>query len=118
MTGVVVTGRDGESFYQPALIRATGAPRTGEYSYECSALLVLDPENPHDKNAVRVEINGEHVGHLSRGMAKRLGKRLRGLKDKGRPAVCMAYVGRGGPNPNLGVTLRVPYDGEILQGKR
>jgi hypothetical protein len=30
----------------------------------------------------------------------------------------MAYIGRGGENPNLGINLRLPYDGEILQGKQ
>jgi hypothetical protein len=30
----------------------------------------------------------------------------------------MAFIGRGGDHPNLGITLRIPYEGEILQGKR
>lgn len=96
------------------------APSRGEHGYECSAILVLDPENPHDKFAVRVEIDGELVGHLPRGTAKRLNKRLRGLASEGKRAICMAFIGRAGPggNSNLGVSLRVPYNGEILQGKR
>jgi hypothetical protein len=77
-----------------------------------------DADNPHDKFAVRVEVDGEHVGHLPRGTAKHFGKRLRGLKGQGKKAICMAYVGRGPDHPNLGVSLRIPYDGEILQGKR
>ena len=28
-----------------------------------------EPENPHDRAAVRVEINGEHVGYIPRGKA-------------------------------------------------
>jgi hypothetical protein len=107
----------GESFYQPALIEVSHCPPSGRHGYECSAELVLEPDNPHDKFAVRVEIDGRLVGHLSRGTARRLGKRLRGLKSEGKQAICMAYVGRGDDHPNLGVTLRLPYDGEILQGK-
>lgn len=107
----------GESFYQPALIAVSRCPAEGRYGYECSAELVLEPENPHDKFAVRVEVQGQLVGHLSRGTARRLGKRLRSLKAKGTPAICMAYIGRGDDNPNLGVNLRLPYNGEILQGK-
>jgi hypothetical protein len=107
----------GESFYQPALIAVSLCPPGKKpHGYECSAELVLEPDNPEDKYAVRVEIEGELVGYLPRGTAKRLGKRLRGLAVDGRPAICMAYVGRGPDNPNLGVVLRLPYSGEILQG--
>ncbi len=109
----------GESYYQPALIKVSRCPASGEHGYECGAELVLDPDNPHDKNAVRVEVDGELVGHLPRGTAKRLGKRLRSLKAEGKKAICMAYIGRASEgNPNLGISLRLPYDGEILQGKR
>jgi hypothetical protein len=132
MTGKVVTGVApdwsrydgcmsvnvvGESYYQPALIRVSKCPARGERGYECSAELVLEPENPHDPFAVRVEVDGELVGHLPRGSARRFGKRLRALKEEGRPAICMAYIGRGTEYPNLGIRLRIPYDGEILQGK-
>jgi hypothetical protein len=107
----------GESFRQEALVAVSHCPPTGRHGYECSAELVLEPDNPQDKFAVRVEIQGRHVGYLSRGTARRLGKRLRGLKAEGQPAICMAYVGRGPDNPNLGVVLRLPYNGNILQGR-
>ena len=29
--------------------------------------LVPEPESPHDREAVRVEIDGEHVGYIPRG---------------------------------------------------
>ena len=35
------------------------------------AELVFDDANPYDSNAVRVEIHGEKVGHLSRTAAER-----------------------------------------------
>jgi hypothetical protein len=107
----------GESFYQAALLKVTGCGPSGGFGYECSAEMVLDPENPHDKFAVRVEIEGELVGHLKRGTAKNINKRLRELKAEGKRAVCMSYVGRGCDNPNLGVVLHVPYDCAILQGR-
>ena len=132
MTGKVVTAIDpdwsryddcmklsvvGESHYQAALIEASECPPTGKHGYECSAELVPEPDNPHDKFAVKVLVKGRHVGYLSRGNAKRYGKRIRGLNSEGRQALCMAFIGRGGENPNLGVTLRLPYNGEILQGR-
>jgi hypothetical protein len=134
MTGKVVTGLPvdwsryddcmrvkvvGESHYQDALIRVSQCPPTGEHGYECGAELVLEPDNPYDKFAVKVMVDGRHVGYLSKGTAKRLGKRLRGLQAEGRPAICMAYIGRAAEgNSNLGVSLRIPYDGVILQGRR
>jgi HIRAN domain-containing protein len=134
MSGKVVTGQPvdwsryddcmrvsvvGESHYQDALIRVSKCPPTGEHGYECAAELVLEPDNPYDKFAVKVMVDGLHVGYLPKGTAKRLGKRLRGLATSGRRAVCMAYIGRAASgNPNLGISLRIPYDGEILQGRR
>ncbi|MBS1892232.1 MAG: hypothetical protein JST59_13130 [Actinobacteria bacterium] len=59
--------------------RSTPPDGDEPHGYECSAELVLDPKNPHDKFAVRVEVNGRLVGHL-------------------------------------GVVLRLPHNGEILQG--
>lgn len=131
MTGRVVTGQPvdwsryddcmqmrvvGESFYQAALIQVSRCPSRGEHGYECSAELVLDPKNPHDKNAVRVEVDGHLVGHLPKGSAKRYNKRLRALAAEGKRVICMAYIGRAAEgNTNLGISLRVPYDGEMLR---
>jgi hypothetical protein len=56
----------GESFYQSHL-RSIFGPAKRDWSYmNCSAELVLENDNPHDANAVRVDINGGAVGHLSR----------------------------------------------------
>jgi HIRAN domain len=134
MTGEVVTGRPvdwsryddcmrvnvvGESHYQDALMRVSKCPPRGEHGYECGAELVLEPDNPYDKFAVKVMVDGQHVGYLPKGTAKRLGKRLRGLEAEGLHPLCMAYIGRAAEgNPNLGISLRLPYDGEILQGRR
>jgi hypothetical protein len=109
----------GESFYQDALKRVSKCPPVGDHRYECSAKLVLEPDNPHDKFAVRVEVDGKLVGYLPRGSARRFNKRLRAMAERGQPAICMAFIGRSedaGHN-NLGVVLRVPYDSEILGGR-
>jgi len=57
----------GESFRQVAIKkvwRQGGADRTFE------AELVPESNNPHDRNAVRVEIDGVHVAYLSRESAE------------------------------------------------
>lgn len=65
-----------------------------------------EPSNPHDANAVRVEIDGRLVGYLPRAAAVAYGPVVRAPAERGRTAVCGAMVaGRGGV---LGVFLRLP----------
>ena len=53
----------GTSFHEPELRRAiTHAQTKGEMRL----LLVKEASNPHDPNAVRVEINNQHVGYIPR----------------------------------------------------
>jgi hypothetical protein len=68
----------GESFYQDApRAIVDGHPEPGgnypDSGCECrvQATLVPEGDNPHDANAVRVEIQGRKVGHLSRADAVR-----------------------------------------------
>ena len=68
---VDISGNDrievaGESFYRAGLERIAGA---GDSSRPLTAHLRPDPDNPYDRNAVRVEIEGEMVGHLPRELA-------------------------------------------------
>jgi hypothetical protein len=62
----------GESHYQENLEAICG-PRT-ENSVDLTVQATLSPEgdNPHDPQAVRVEIHGKLVGYLSREMAPHL----------------------------------------------
>jgi hypothetical protein len=66
----------GESNYQEALMRVSGGPVNGEHRHDCTALLVLEPDNSHDPKAVMVQVDGECVGYLSRHNARRLGQRF------------------------------------------
>lgn len=55
----------GVTFYQPAL-RAV-LERSGSFNQTTQlAKLIPEPNNPHDKNAVAVEIRGQRIGHLKR----------------------------------------------------
>lgn len=63
----------GESHYQQALTKIVGGKsETGAY-FECQAVLVPEPENIHDHNAIRVEIDGRKVGYISREEAPAVG---------------------------------------------
>jgi hypothetical protein len=55
----------GEEQYQAALEALCGPhlPQ-GVHLYE-TASLILEDKNPHDQNAVRIEIQRKHVGYLS-----------------------------------------------------
>jgi|GEM_PF-3954828 len=57
----------GEVYRQDAL-EAICSNQVG--SKKVMASLILEDENPHDSNSVRVEINDRKVGYLSRSMAK------------------------------------------------
>jgi hypothetical protein len=100
----------GESHYQEALRELTGTDGSEQVRREAEAVLVPEPGNPHDPNAVRVEIDGRLVGYLPRGAAVAYGPMLQAVIARGRAAACEAMIaGRGGEGPaNLGVFLKLP----------
>lgn len=73
----------GESHYQDALVRAAG-PHTEEgRRVEVPAMLYLEPKNPNDPNAIRVEINKATVGYIPRDMAAEIRIALKEIGIKG-----------------------------------
>lgn len=99
----------GESHYQEALRAITGATE-GEVRQAATAHLIPEPENEHDPNAVRVEIDGSKVGYLPREAAAQYAPTLSPIAARGRIPVCEALIaGRGvGGSPMIGVFLRLP----------
>lgn len=99
----------GESYYQDALRALTAAAGGEEVRQDTEAVLVPEPANPHDPNAVRVEIEGHLVGYLPRADAVAYGPAVRTIEERGRAAACEAMIaGRGGESSALGVFLRLP----------
>jgi hypothetical protein len=92
----------GESHYQADLKRLSG----GERRKNTTAQLVCESNNQHDKNAVKVEIAGKTVGHLSREDAIAHRNRLQALKQGGAIVECPAVIVTGG-NGACGVYLDV-----------
>ena len=85
----------GESHYQQALEAICGA-RTEEGAHlRCTAILVPEPTNVHDRNATRVDIAGRTVGYLPRldAVGYRAGLQLAGIPYG--PLKCKAVI-RGG----------------------
>jgi HIRAN domain len=56
----------GEAFYQDALEAVAGGKTEDSCTLEKWAVLVREPENPYDSNAVAIYILGQRVGYLSR----------------------------------------------------
>lgn len=107
----------GESHYQPALQRITGRREWVETVYECVAVLVPEPTNPHDPHAVRIEVQGELVGYLSREDATRYVPYLRRLAEQRQLACCQAVIagrGQGSETANMGVFLHIAAPGPDL----
>ena len=78
----------GVTFYQEAMQRIFDA--SGSISATTRpAKLVPEPDNPHDKNAVAVEVKGERIGHLKREDAAQYSPALRRL-DK--PLPCRVTI--------------------------
>jgi hypothetical protein len=105
----------GESHYQDALARICGGVSEDGAEVYKTAVLVLEDENPHDGQAVRVEIDELLVGHLSRKNARE----YRGmLAANGHPTItasCRAVIRGGwdrgdGDRGMFGVRLDLPTE--------
>ncbi|HEX3148020.1 MAG TPA: hypothetical protein VHR66_08040 [Gemmataceae bacterium] len=108
----------GESHYQRELERVCGGRTRKSQDLEIAAVLLLDDGNPHDAQAVRVEIKGLTVGYLSRENARIFRARLRRERIHGSEFPCRANVRGGwdrggGDSGSFGVWLDV-----CLHGKR
>lgn len=106
----------GESFYQEAIRKIAGEHGKESANVETMALLIPDENNPHDEKAVRIDINGMTVGHMSRQDARSFRRRL-GAKKLG-PVVttCHALIVGGhtmrdGSKASNGVQLDIkPFE--------
>jgi len=97
----------GELAYQDALWRLCGGTIGDRIRCDIVAVLVPEPTNPHDANAVSVQIDGQTVGYLSRATAQEY---LPGLKH--------VMSGRGGYVALRGVIVGGGYYGLALYGQR
>lgn len=102
----------GESFYQDALDRICGGKTEDGHEFYCEAVLVREPSNPHDKNAIAVYINDLKVGHINRAQAKPL---TRIFRDQGlaggiaKAVIVGGWAGRRNQSDgHYGVRLDIP----------
>lgn len=103
----------GESHYQSALIDIAGAYTSAGRSVRCYAVLCLEDDNPHDHNAVRVEIGGDTVGYISRQQTLVIRGILREYSPRKDERFFVDAVIRGGRvGQHYGVWLDLPLDKE------
>lgn len=106
----------GESFYPESFAALCGSRSTESVNIEKRARLMLQDDNPHDKLAVRVTIDGYPVGHLSREHARAFRRAVRyGELSKYEVFECAAIIcggwDRGDGNAgNYGVRLALNLD--------
>ncbi|WP_336159624.1 DUF4236 domain-containing protein [Amycolatopsis sp. VC5-11] len=104
----------GEAHYQPALQRAARGIAAGDgfdQHLPVVALLVPEPQNPHDLHAVRVDAihpgGTETVGYLSRSDARSYQPALRALGKSGYAGTCPARITGGGNGRRYGMYLHL-----------
>src|ERR671938_595703 len=102
----------GASQYQDAICQIAGLDEADERPlWEGLAILVPEPTNPHDPNAVQVVVESRLVGYLDRETAARLRPVLQAIAeaDRARVAVPCRITGgfrlRDGSRSHLGVQL-------------
>jgi hypothetical protein len=105
----------GESKYQHHLERIAGGRSEDSAELRKQAVLALEDDNPHDKNAVCVRIDGLRIGYLSREMAKSYRRQLKKQQLPIAHYWCDALIvggweRGGGDRGHFGVRLDLPMD--------
>jgi hypothetical protein len=108
----------GEASYQDALCSICQSSTWEDVRFECMAYLLPEPDNQYDANAIKVMVEGQHVGYLSRGDAIDYGTAVRAMFTRGKAIACDAMIAGRGPGSdtsNVGIFLHLPTPGETLR---
>ena len=102
----------GESFHQSAISSVSGRKGVEAVQVDCIAVLVPEPNNPHDPNAVMVQVDAQVVGHLSRKDAILYQSVVYAAEQLGVMIACNARIAARDPSEatttNAGVFLHLP----------
>ncbi len=111
----------GESNYQDALRRTASICTPGEEGRPSfQAVLVSEPDNPYDANAIAVFSTQGRLGYLSREHAIEYREVLAEAKRQGSDGgACTAHLNGGVPGkPSYGVTLLLAHPDKCLRELR
>lgn len=110
----------GESYYQSNISKICGRKADEEVAHQCVGTLIPEDDNPKDKNAVAVYLDGNQVGYLSKDEALRYRPALAAAAAKGYlvagDARIYAYPPERARTPNAGVSLYLPPPEEVIEG--
>jgi hypothetical protein len=103
----------GESHRQET-IKRIAEELSDDQSRGAIAELVPQPDNPHDRNAVAVMINGDLIGYLAREEAAEYSRPLQ-TRRRSQPSTCRVFItgGRAGRSSYGVVIDGIPYPEEI-----
>jgi len=106
----------GESHRQRELWKIVGRERRGQgdIALEIDALILPEPENTFDANAMRVFIAGQQVGYLSKDDAAEMVQELAATPGQPMAVMCRARISGGftmkdGTVAHLGVMLDLDF---------
>ena len=102
----------GESFNQDVLWQIAGVRRFDPVRRAVVAVLVPEPENTYDPNAIRVDADGLRVGHLSRADPARYREGLLTHAANNGYVALNAVVVSGGQGENTSGLLRCWDEGQ------
>ena len=110
----------GEASYQDALDRIAGGKSRQGTLKRCTAALVPEPSNRHDKNAICIHIDGQAVGYLGRDDAKAYQPVVQKLARRATVGTCSALIkggwrGSSGDEGNYGVELDLAPPDAVLK---
>jgi hypothetical protein len=95
----------GESFYDSHLRQLCGPAEDHMRQLVKTAILILEDDNPYDASAVRVDVDGLTVGHLSRNDAKRFRAACASRGARQFPCAALLISLRGNAASDYGVRL-------------
>jgi uncharacterized protein YidB (DUF937 family) len=81
-----------ESDYQDVLAKLAGGRSQSGAMKAVIALLSREPDHPHDKNAVRIDVGDETVGYVEKVNAKQIQPLMQKLEKAGRQAWVRAWI--------------------------
>ncbi len=102
----------GESHYQSHLESVVGGRGRSGAEHTVQAVLVYENSNRHDRNAVRVDVQGGTVGYLPRQDAKPFRKWLASMNVEA-PVTCLALIVGGWENSKSSGHFGIRLDMEI-----
>jgi hypothetical protein len=107
----------GESYRQPALAETARIARNEGDERVFRAILVPEPDNPYDSNAIAVYSEVGQLGYLPRDVAPEFGSVFEAIEREGcRAGVCTGVLTGGTRGkPSYGVVLRLSGPQACLQ---